>query len=78
MIAKDLARHYRDRIGTLTVDCMDTMRIAEVPTKDGLAAVIGNLLMHAIVLTAATGTNKRQFLQACATAWDKMQEYRKP
>ena len=68
----DFSRYYRDRIGDITDDVLDTMDIADMPRRTCRAIIIHNLLLHAACLGIAEKLSKDEFVRACEHAYDKV------
>ena len=72
-IMNDLSRHYRERVGDLTDDALDTMEIAEIPKRERIVIVMRNLLLHAACLGMAYKMSKPAFMRVCEYVYDEMQ-----
>ena len=75
-MARDLGKHFRDRIATVVEDSLDTMHRGRVSQEEAMSAVLGHLLGMAAVVAIEHGISEEDFAHGCMDIYDRLKKAR--
>jgi hypothetical protein len=75
-VARDLGKHFRDRVATVIEDSIDTSFRAEIPSEETSAYIVGHLIALAAVVAVEHDVGRGDFLRGAAEVYDRMTKTR--
>ena len=76
IVARDLGKHFRDRVATVIEDSIDTSHRAEVSMEETSSYIVGHLIALATVIAVEYGIGRGDFLRGVADVYDRMAKTR--
>jgi len=75
-IARDLGKHFRDRVATVIEDSIDTSRRVDLSYEETMSYIVGHLLALAAVVAVEHEVGRQDFLRGAAEVYDRMAKTR--